>query len=304
MISGITIYLVDGVVGLTVLCVSMSLGKLLTDYRRDYQPIASLFKATENSVGFNAIFRIAFAPIVIVCVSILLYYAHLDFLVKNIWTVAVWYFVLQALLIVLLGRWRLLNRFQFFLYHAISIFLSLYLYQTLIVNGLTYLLPDEAHLRTEIWLVIVAFLYGIFRSIPQNEQTFSRRKHAYIQAREKAFEKRYANELASYDKLMQEILLSIMIYESFNRPRIVRAFENILKTESRGVMQFTNAQNNHESIKMASAQLKEGHEKLKGIPEENPNFYQTLCNLFRSYNPHDIRYPGEVGEVFKVIHGQ
>lgn len=233
----------------------MSLGRLLLAHRNDHQPIASLFKA-ENSQGFNAIFRIAIAPICIVVISIILYLAGHENLTWQIWLSAVWYLLLQTVLIAILERWSLVSKSKFIVFHAASIALSYYVYSALIVKGVEHLLPDGANLRTDIWLLIVAFLYGVFHSIPENHNRFEERKKKYITRRLKVFEEKYSVELKKYDSLFQNILLAVMLYEDFNRPRVVRFIESLVGAKTQGIMQVSGAQTDEESIRSRRQFLK------------------------------------------------
>ncbi len=60
---------------------------------------ASLIRAhTTGKLSFNLFYRVLYLPISLSIVAIILYILRLDFFIKNIWLVAIWYFGIQPLL--------------------------------------------------------------------------------------------------------------------------------------------------------------------------------------------------------------
>lgn len=292
--------LIDFLLATCILIFSLSLGSLLIQYKNDYQPLASLFEA-EKSVGFNAVIRICVAPISIVVFSILLYLLNWNDAIKNIWLTSIYFLILQSLLYTFLNRWQLINKNKYIIFHFISIALSYYIYRTLITKGLHHLLPDEANLRTDMWLLIVGFFYGIFRLIPENDKKFQFRKKHYVKNRAAIFSKKYKNYISNYSPLFQDILLALMIYEDYNRPKIVRFFENTLNAKTRGIMQVRDASSDAESIIMAAKFLKEPFKKVTATKEGSPERYRAFYDLFRFFNPGDPNYSSEVMTIFQTL---
>lgn len=278
----------------------MSFGKLLKKYSSEYQPIASL--QTDDNTGFNAIYRILISPVLIVLVSIVLYSFNANYYINNIWLVSVYFFVSQTLLIVLLGRWRLVNKTVFLLSHVLSVTLSYYLYTVAISKGLAYLIPNETDLRTEIWLIIAAFLYGIFRNVPENYKTFEIRRLSYIRARLKHFKYKFRFELDKYDTEMSNILLAVMIYEDFNRPLFARLLEHFSSSQTQHIMQVHGAKSDIDSIHIAENYLEVPYNDFKKRKfKEDWEKDIALQRVFSAYNPTDYSYGSQVFEVYKVI---
>lgn len=300
MIDNILVILL---MSLVVLFLAERLGKLMLQYKTDYQPLASLF-SSEGSVGFNAVYRIVLTPICIVFFSILLYITGLSEYVSNIYLVAVGYFFLSLVLIYSLNRFTLLSKSKFFLYHLISILLSYYIYDALIVKGLEHLLPDEANLRTDLWLVVAAFLYGVFRSIPENQEKFDRRKRRYIDQQTKIYHQKYATSLDEYPVIIQNVLLAIMIYEDYNRPHSIRLVEKLLRSKTHTIMQVKGAKTDAESIKMAASILKSLPKDTKPYAPGAYEFNKPIYDALSKYNPEDPHYSGRVFEIYSRIDGR
>jgi hypothetical protein len=289
------------ILGLLILLVGMSISRIVSEYRSDYQPIASLFEA-ERSSGFNAIYRILTAPVVIVLSSITFYLIGKESLIENMWIAAVWYFIFQLTLLFTLQRWSLVNKSKFILFHAISIALSYYLYVSLLTGGIDKLLPDEANLRTDIWLVIIAFFYGIFKNVQENNKTFVKRKESYIAERAHKFRTKYQDTLKKYDLRFQNILLAIMIYEDFNRPKIVRYYEKMTHAKTQGIMQTNDTKTDTESIEKTIKSIEILYKNLPRIDADKLYEYEeALMNLFKIHNPHDLNYTYEVKTIFDEL---
>lgn len=287
-------------IGLGLLWGSERLGKLLTTYRNDYQPITSLFPV-ESSVGFNAVYRVLFTPLSIVGVSIVLYLGKLDWIVVNIWTVSVWFFLLQLFITIVIARWTLVHKVQFFLFHALSIATSFFLYDTLISKGLSRLLPDETNLRTDLWIIVVLFLYGLFYAIRRNEGTS--RRTAYALKRARKFRKKYDHVLQKYpNSEFQDALVAVMIYEDFNRPFVMRQIENLTHAHTRTIMQVSGVDNDEQGIIMTAEAMKPYFAAYESIPASTPwERRDLLRSMFNTHNPDAAEYADRVMELFDDV---
>jgi hypothetical protein len=292
----------DALLGVIVTYAAMNLGKVLLAYRNDYQPVASFFQP-EASTGFNAIYQILFAPICTVFAAIVFYLLGWNQFVVGIWTVPVWYFIWQTSLIIGISRWRLLDKWKYFIFHAISVALTYYVYSTLIKNGLKHLLPDEANLRTEVWLIVALFLYGIFREIKGNHDRYERRQAAWAQAHARTFSKKYRTILANYPILFQEVLLALMIYEDFNRPKMTRLVERIINARTQTIMQVRGAHTDEEGIRATAVSMESGFPAFEiGIAGKKYDFQQPLSEMISVHNADDPNYSWRVIQIFSDIH--
>jgi cupin superfamily acireductone dioxygenase involved in methionine salvage len=282
-----------------VFLVSIGLGKIISLSMNEYQSLANL-SASDNNFGFNAVYRIIVAPISIVFLSIILYVSGLDFLTKNIWAVSLWYFILQTAFLFVLARWVLVQKLKYFCFHIVSIALSIFIYNSLIIHGVDRLLPDEANLRTDLWLIIAAFIYGLFKHARSDEMRYSKKQNKYIQNRVKYFSKKYESTLNDYQDDVRKVLLAIMIYEDFNRPRLVRLVERVFKSKTQSIMQTRNAKNDIDSIQETADRIRPMYENFLN-DHTHHDFDMKLANLFNSHNPNDSSYGWNVLEIYKQI---
>lgn len=302
MIEYITTYtfLAHLLLSFAIVWVSTSLGKLMMRYSQEYQPIANLF-SSDNSTGFNVIYRILFTPVVIVFASVVVYALNFGFLTKDIWLVAVYVLVLQMLLVTIIGRWRLVDKKKFFLLHIISILFTYYIYAEAISKGIQFLLPDLQSVRTELWIIIVLFIYGIFRKIPEKRSAAENRKNKYLRAKSEQFRKKYKFVLDEYEESMADILIAIMIYENFNRPLAARIIEGIVSSKTRYVMQVYGAKSDADSIKKTAEALQPLYEEYKNMQTDNYwEKEQKLYSVFAVHNYEDSSYSIRVKEIYDV----
>ena len=296
----------DALLGGVVTFVAMRLGRVLLTYRNEYQPVASFFQP-EASTGFSAIYQILFAPVAMVFAAIGLYVVGWNQLIHGLWTVSVWYFIWQTSLILAISRWRLLDKPKFFLFHTISIATSYFVYATLITRGIEHLLPDEAGLRTEVWLIVILFLYGIFREIRGNQAKYERRQATWARAHARNFSRRYSATLSEYPVLLQEALLSVMVYEDFNRPKAARLLERVSRAQTQTIMQVQGARTDEEGIRMTASSLEFGYPALQLAIDQGKkqwDLYPALTQMVRVHNSNDPDYEYRVAQVFVDIHGE
>lgn len=101
---------------------------------------------------------------------------------------------------------------------------------------------------------------------------------------------------------------SIMIYEDFNRPTMVRAIENISfgltkKEHSLGIMQVKTKKfiTNKKSVELGAKKILNKYEELKKtLPEEEDNEYNIAFKIFGDYNKDD-KYVHQVNSIMESL---
>lgn len=294
--------LIHVLISIIILWVSMSLGKILMSYASGYQPLAGLFDSDNGNVGFNTIYRILFTPVAIVIVAIIAYSLKWDSLVNYIWLISVYVLILQALLITVIGRWKLVDKNKFFIFHFISITISYYIYVAAISKGIAFLLPDQQSVRTEMWIIIALFLYGVLKNIHENPERITFRKNNYIKAKARHFRKKYAHIFNDYDDALAEILVAIMIYENFNRPLIARGLEKLTFSKTQYIMQHYGAKSDEESLRLTAEGVRRSYETFAATTFNNEwEKQEALRSIFSMHNPGDYSYSNRVLEIYEVI---
>lgn len=144
-------------------------------------------------------------------------------------------------MIIAFERIAIVNWVRIVLYYMALIFLSRIFYANFI-SSITTLLPDFSEIKNEIWLIIIVFFYQLgngFEEIPSNstyEPYFAqlpelkKRKRKYIERKYVEFRSKFGTIIeksCERNDAFTVFIIAIIIYENFNRPRLIRWFERI-----------------------------------------------------------------------------
>jgi len=259
---------------------------------------SSMTRIYQNGkLSFNLFYRVLYLPTALSIIAILIYILKLDFLIRNIWLVAIWYFLLQLALSL-----RKLPYTKLGLYFGstfASILLTYIFYVYGISQGLVGLLPDHANFRTELWFIVVLFFYGLFNAYQLEDNYEDRRRK--LEDRYLQFKKRYLHLLKpefQKVKVLNDLLFSIMIYEDMNRPSWFRLIEKFLfkigLSNTTGIMQIKSQRlmDDEQSINEAQQIILGAYKNY-----ENTNEYEFVGKIITTYNP-DAYYREEVRSIF------
>jgi hypothetical protein len=139
-------------------------------------------------------------------------------------------------------RAKIVNWARILFYYLSIIIISTIIYNNFI-DSVDSLLPDFTQIKNEIWLLIIIFIYelgnGFEGKTPKNEifeatnaylPEIKSRKKKYILQNFKRLNNEYGkiiDEISSSDSSFRLVIISILIFENFNRPRIIRFLERI-----------------------------------------------------------------------------
>jgi hypothetical protein len=131
------------------------------------------------------------------------------------------------LYIIATERTRLVSWRRQFFNAACTITLSYIAYDRIIRFKIN-ILPDFTTIANELWLAIGLFIYVTINGIQAQPVGGMRRRRAYVKQRATEFQRRFGEivtaEARSRD--FEALVYSVMVYEAFNRPWIVRVFES------------------------------------------------------------------------------
>ncbi len=226
-----------------------------------YKQLTILFEVDE-APAFNLLFRVLTPVVFIVIAAAAFYLAHLDFLAKRIFLVVAYYFAFRIGWNAVMGKARLLNwknmTGQIFVSCALA-----YLAQVRLIDNKSYLFPDPATLGNELWLVIFGFVYAVINNLRSSPETSIARKNAYIKNRFWDYKAKFGQIVSSDIKAppLEALVYAIMIFEAFNRPRVMRAVENLAfrfgRARTLGIMQVTTYTpiSDSESVRLACKKI-------------------------------------------------
>jgi hypothetical protein len=301
-----------------------------------YQRI-SFIQTVEDSPLFDVVFRVL-APTVFLVVTAAAWYAFgFDGVVKHYWWVTVCYFAVTWSFNIVMGRAKLINWVKQLLVASIATALSVVVAEKLLVSR-DAVLPSPRALTDQIWIVVIGFLYltGTRVSWPTMGPSANERKNAYVAAKYREFRKRFGHVIhhVSDGPLSEASSYAILIYESFNRPRIYQWIESAIlfpagMANTLGPMQVSTQVNlpAAELVRLGAEQVKQAISEATTTvrseyrelflrqeqlaidsgqsplgPDAIPSYIQTDI-VRRAAGEYNIRsdYPAEVAGIFETI---
>lgn len=231
----------------------------------------SVIEKTDNAPAFNLIFRIISPLVYIIIVSTIFYSIGLDTFVKNIYWVNIIYFMFRIFYNVARGRALLLNWSMQIFHFLLVTLLSIVIYENFIKIKKN-LLPDFSTISNELWLVIIFFIFHTLNRIDTSSRGTKKRKQRYAINKFNRINRLYGHLImrAFKDKPTRTMTYAIIIFEDFNRPKIVRIAENALSKLydgelTLGIMQVKTSHkiSDMESVKMGIEKIQQSALKAK-----------------------------------------
>jgi hypothetical protein len=228
-----------------------------------YQELTAFAHNDDDAPAFNVVLRIA-APIVfVILIAAAFYGIGKDHWVHNIYDVVILYFVVRFAFNLIRGR-RLLVRWMYHLAIATTSSIATYALYVNIINKKQYLLPTWPDMSSNLWLIVVVFVYHLLNRTQVPASSRAPAIHRYLDAQFASAQRNYHNiiETRVPERRMQALVYAILIYESLNRPPIYRWIERHIlfplhRAKTTGVMQVTSTRplGDRESVELGVALL-------------------------------------------------
>lgn len=266
----------------------------------------------DSAPAFNFLFKVL-APIVyMVLCAVFFQSVNLNCLINNCYLIVVYYWGFRFLWIVATNRGRLTNWLVQCLYWICSIGLSVWVYS--IIDNVDRILPEPRALLDQMWILIIAFVYSVLNKITSSGESTIKRKNNYIKSRYKAFYTKYNLFIHGFfrNNFFEALTYSIMIYEDFNRPYIIRKIENFLFYVSQrpitlGIMQIKTKKYINDKDSVILAMKKIAHDSNSRLAQEIPSHYKEDQSywlkeyILEQYNGGSYKYLYEVSEIYDYI---
>lgn len=255
----------------------------------------SIFVKTEEAPALNFLIRVLTPVVYIIIVSTILYYFGLDKYVWNIFLVNIYYIIFRLLFNLLTNRGLLLNWYRQFLYWGAIAVISYFTYDK-IIKVKTNILPDFTTVANELWIIILIFVFQVTNNIQLSQDGTVKRKHNYLKSRHNYFKSLHGKKIKeiTQNDVLEAITYAILIYEDFNRPKLVRLIENIKfrltkKPHTLGVMQVltTKILTDNESVILGTTKIVDAYKLyLQKTDEENQEYYEgsVMSQIIGDYN--------------------
>jgi hypothetical protein len=302
------IFLIQLALGILLFIIINWIGK--HSYSMGYMEI-SIFVKTEEAPALNFLIRVLTPIVYLIIISAILYYLRLDRFVVNIFLVNIYYIIFRLLFNLFTNRGRLLNWYRQFIYWTAIIIISYFTYEK-IIKVKANILPDFTTFANELWIIILIFIFQVTNNIQFSKTATEKRKQNYLRTRYNRLSQLYGTIIQKITKnqILEALTYSIMIYEDFNRPKIVRILENIKfrltkKTLTLGIMQVKSDKliSNEESVIIGANKIVELHKNYLQKIKHNPyEFSEWVAYdyIISNYNGGGS-YSNEINRLFSII---
>jgi len=271
----------------------------------------SIFVKTEEAPALNFLIRVLTPIVYIIIVSTILYYYHFDKYVANIYLVCVYYIIFRLCFNLFTNRGLLINWYRQYLYWGAIIIISYFTYDKLI-RVKTNILPDFTSFANELWIIILIFVFQVSNNIRLSQDGAIKRKQKYLKSRLNHLKTLYGKTIkeATQNEALEIVVYAILIYEDFNRPKVVRIIENIKqrltkKPHTLGVMQVRSDKiiSDLQSVKLGTKKIVEIYQNyLDRLKTENCAFYEysAYVEIISNYNG-GSSYHSEITDLISTI---
>lgn len=266
--------------------------------------------AEDSYPAFNFLFKVIAPPVYLVIYATICQTVNLEYLNNHCYLLVIYYWLFRALFVIVTGKGRLTNWVTYIIYTICSVGISYWIYT--IINDVDRILPEPKDLLNQLWLLIIIFLYGIINKLEFGRKRTIRRKESYINHKYKKFNGKYGETVRNNCKndFLEAITFSIMIYENFNRPTVVRWIENLRfwvtkKEHTLGIMQVKTGTyiTNQESIKLAIIYIKESIINMHSDLYVNSDYSHSdmASAIAMEYNGGSPGYINEVQDIYYFL---
>ncbi len=302
------IFLVQIILGIGLFFLINWIGK--HSYSIGYLEI-SIFVKSEEAPALNFLIRVLTPIVYIIICSTILYYFQLDKYVWNMFLVNIYYVAFRLLFNLITQRGLLLNWYRQILYWGAIIVISYFTYDKLI-KVKANILPDFTTVANELWIIILIFVFQVTNNIRLSQDGTLKRKQNYLKSRLNYFKSLYGKLIkeATQNEALEAVVFAILIYEDFNRPKVVRVIENFKqrltqKPHTLGVMQVKSDKiiSDLESVKLGTSKVVNAYQQyLDKLTKEKGEFYESWAyyEIIANYNG-GSSYQSEVYELISII---
>lgn len=269
----------------------------------------SLYPQTDKYLGFNFILKVVGPIIYLIVVASLFYRLGLDHLVTDIYLINVYYVFIRIVMVIITNKTKFVSWLRYISFQSLVIVGSYLVYEKLIIKKAN-ITPDFSSIANELWIIIGVFLYQIINGIEFSNASSIKKKENYIRTKYENFHKKFGQEVTAKlaKQKLEALFFAIMIYEDFNRPKVVRICEYISffvcmkkKPHTLGIMQYKTQSfiNDDKSVSLALDKVKASYLNLKYSSEYSYEWH-LVSDLIRDYNGGDPYY-SEVREIYEKI---
>ena len=209
-----------------------------------------------------------------------------------LWTISLVFWIVIYLIILILGRRKLVNHLFILIIAIASIVLNWYIARIAFTGNVNDISPDSSNTAFQFYLAIGLSLISIVQVIYESEN-YNLKRTRFIREKIQKYLRKYKviYSLKGNIELLY-LSLAILVLEDFERPKFIRIIENILRTKTRNIAQ-NDSIDDIDSVSILVKQLqdlavsskeKDKIKKLRFIIKEINCSDQYITNVMELFN--------------------
>lgn len=208
-----------------------------------------------------------------------------------LWTISLVFWIVIYLIILILGRRKLVNHLFILIIAIASIVLNWYIARIAFTGNVNDISPDSSNTAFQFYLAIGLSLISIVQVIYESEN-YTLKRTRFIREKIQKYLRKYKVIYSLKGNLeLLYLSLAILVLEDFERPKFIRIIENILSTKTRNIAQ-NDSIDDIDSVNILVKQLQDlalrskekDEKKLRFIIKEINCSDQYVTNVMELFN--------------------
>ena len=154
-----------------------------------------------------------------------------------LWTISLVFWIFIYLIILILGRRKLVNHLFILIIAIASTILNWYIARIAFTGNVNDISPDSSNTAFQFYLTIGLSLISIVQVIYESEN-YNLKRRRFIREKIQKYLRKYKVIYSLKGNLeLLYLSLAILVLEDFERPKFIRIIENIFRTKTRNIAQ-------------------------------------------------------------------
>lgn len=154
-----------------------------------------------------------------------------------LWTISLVFWIVIYLIILILGRRKLVNHLFILIIAIASTILNWYIARISFTGNVNDISPDSSNTAFQFYLTIGLSLISIVQVIYESEN-YNLKRRRFIREKIQKYLRKYKVIYSLKGNLeLLYLSLAILVLEDFERPKFIRIIENIFRTKTRNIAQ-------------------------------------------------------------------
>ncbi|RCW17456.1 hypothetical protein CAC02_02635 [Streptococcus gallolyticus] len=281
----------------TVVLEFLALKNFLSINLKEYQGFTTRFFSSSNdTISTNSvIFWIFISPVFSCFTYLVIWFLNDNFGTLTIgfnklWLISLFFWLGEYLLIILLGRRKLVNEIFIFSIAVSSLLLNYYLSVIAFTGDIKDILPNASNTTFQLYLIFGAFVVSAIQVGYQNDN--------YTLKRNRFILRKFDSYLSKFDILLKldnpllYLVTSILLVEDFERPKVIRFFEKIVNSSTRNIAQ-NDSLNDYHSVFLLTQNIQE-------LYNNHSELGNWIYEIAYEYN-HSEQYAHDVVGIYYIL---